>query len=163
MTSRTRRYVAPILAFVAASLVGPLLMLLLGRMWSSFDEGDLHSIFFVHDITFLLWPGPLILGMLGMLSVVGIEWHESVLTVRGVGVNVVLFGLVGVLATTLTKRPRHVTFAYVGIAALLVTMDLLLSGGVSYFFQTPWPSWLALLIALGVYALPFYVLARSKT
>jgi hypothetical protein len=69
--------------------------------------------------------------------------------------NVVFFAALGLLLAVIARRPRVVLIAYIATCLLLAAVEAWASGYALAYF-----SWSALGVALFLYALPFWALAR---
>lgn len=136
-----------ILTFGVSGLIGPLVRL---ATWppSKLANDASTSASFVYDLVFLLWPAQL-------LAVAEASVGQAAAIALAVGTNVILFALVGVMVGLVAKRPAAIVALYA-----LLGVSLLLFGLWGAGFSTAHLNWLAFLVALLVYAIPFLVVGR---
>ena len=135
------------LVFAAGSLLGPLLR---WATWppSKFMEGPLLPIGdFIYYLVLLLWPAQL-------LAVMEVSTGRLVAGIVAVGVNILLFGLVGVVAGIFAKRRLAL------LALYLLTCILVLCFAVWAVGSLADTNIYSLVVALLLYAIPFWVITR---
>lgn len=105
----------------------------------------------INDLVYLLWPAQ-------ALAVVEVNIGTNKAIFFAVAANILLFGIVGVLVAIVAKR-----------RAFFIIMYFLLSGLVLYWalwgagFSFAYINWLALAVALLLYAVPFFIIgSRMK-
>lgn len=138
------------LLFVASALVGPLIR---WATWppSKFMNGPLLPIGdFVYDLVLLLWPAQ-------PFAVIEVNTGSLVAVAVAVGANILLFGLVGVLAGVLAKWRLGLLALYVLVCALVLLLALWGAG-----FSIAYLNVIALVVALLLYAAPFWAVARLR-
>lgn len=133
-----------ILVFVATGLVGPLIG------WVMWPPGPTESSLanFLYDLILLLWPAQ-------PLAVMEASPGTPAAAAIAVGANVLVFGIAGMIAGCVARRPAYLVALYF-IACLLVLLVELWIGGFSLANVSPAP----LLVALLVYAVPFFSVMR---
>jgi hypothetical protein len=136
-----------LIIFAVAGLIGPLIQWI---AWppSEFATGASESMAsFVSDVVFLTWPSQ-------MLAVVG-GVGPTVATALAVVANVCLFGILGATTAMLASHTRGYVVVYSILACLIALLALWGAG-----FNTAHLSVLAMLVALMIYATPFYIAWR---
>lgn len=147
----TCRLSVSLLVFVIAALVGPLLRWLTWPPGKFGLETSPYIGDFVYDLVFLLWPTQ-------SLAVVeaSIGWFFA--TTIAVSANVALFGIVGVISGVLAKRSRRLLVLYAVTCTLLILFE---AWGAS--FGLGYINFLAVLVAVVLYAIPFWAVARLES
>ena len=136
------------LIFIASAFVGPLIRL---ATWppSKFEQGSFLSIGdFVYDLVLLLWPTQ-------PLAVIEVNTGSWVAIVVSVAANILLFGLLGVVAGFSAKQRLGLLALYVVVCALVLLLALWGAG-----FSFAYLNVVALLVALLLYAVPFWATDR---
>lgn len=132
-----------ILVFLACGLVGPLLR------WATWPPkpasigGD-----FVYDLVLFLWPTQ-------PLAVMEATVGPAAATALSIGANVILFGVVGLVAAAVAARVSRLIALYV-----LVCFGVLLFALSTAGFSVAYVNMGALLVAFVLYALPFVAISR---
>lgn len=128
--------------------VGPLVRWL---TWppSAFEQNTWSVVStFVYDLVFLLWPTQ-------SLAVIEVNSSTAIVRLVAVGSNILLFSIVGVLASFLAKKRRGLIALYVGLGLLLTLFSLWGAGFNLLYFNA-----FAYFTALLLYAVPFGLTAR---
>jgi hypothetical protein len=133
--------------FVVASLFGPLIRLL--TPYANFDGSVSDRISrFVYDLVLLLWPAQ-------PVAVMEASIGRLAATMLALGANVLLFGVIGFVVGMSPKRGVWVA-SYVSTCVLVLWVGLWGDGfSVAHF------NWFAFVVALTLYAVPFWVAART--
>lgn len=126
------------IVFGLVALIGPLLGLLM------------RGVDFFYDLVFLLWPAQ-------PLAVIEASIGSFLATSLAIVVNVVIFSVVGLLVGAIVKKTQWLIALYGVVAALILLLALWGSG-----FSAAHFSWLAFVVALAVYATPFWLVARRS-
>ena len=132
-----------ILVFLTCGLAGPLLRWATWPPKPASPGGD-----FVYDLALLLWPAQPLAVMeatIGPLAAIAFS----------IGVNVVIFGVVGIVAAIVADRISRLTALY-ALVCLGVLLFALWTAGFSVAFVNMG----ALVVAFGLYALPFVTVSR---
>ena len=137
------------LTFAVAAFAGPLIRLVtwppsrFERMTSTGVER------FVYDLVFYLWPTQL-------LCLAEPSKGSSTVVLLSVLGNVLLFGLLGFAVGAGADRRGVVPLTYLAVCGLLVLFALWEGG-----FGPEHVSWLPLVSAMSLYAIPFWLIARA--
>lgn len=136
-----------VVAFGALALLGPLIRF---AAWPpSKLEREVPSLArFVYDTVFLLWPTQ-------PLAVIEANAGRLTAAVVAIGANILLFGVLGLLVAAIAKTPT-VLVAFFAFVCAALFLFALWGAGFSFAFV----NWLALAIALLVYSIPFWIVAR---
>lgn len=142
-----RRVLVATVTFGVSALMGPLVRF---ATWPPSKLGNEASASgsFVYDLVFLLWPAQL-------LAVAEASMGRLAAAALAVGTNVVLFAFVGVVVGLVAKKPA----AFVALYGLL-SVSLLFFGLWGAGFSPAYLNWFALVVALLLYAIPFWAVAR---
>jgi hypothetical protein len=140
-----RRLFRSIAVFAAAGLIGPLIRYV---TWPpSADPSPFNM--FIYQLVLLVWPAQ-------PLAVVEATIGPFLGGVYAVGVNVLLFAVLGFLATPFARRGAWMLFAYAAVCGLVTWYALLWSGFDAAYLHLP-----ALAAAFVFYALPFWLIGRA--
>lgn len=139
-----------VLVFATAALVGPLLRFI---TWppSRFREMTSAAIGeFVRDLVLLLWPTQIL--------ALGTAAFSLKIAALSIGGNLVLFTLLGLVVAGVARRRGGMLLTYVGVGFLLLLFALWFAG-----FRGASVNWFALLAALLIYAIPFWLVMRAPS
>jgi hypothetical protein len=103
---------------------------------------------FVRDLVLLLWPTQIL--------ALGAATFNLTIAALSIGGNLVLFTLLGLVVAAVARRRGAVLLTYVGVGALLLLFALWFAG-----FSAASVNWIALLVALLIYAIPFWLVMRA--
>jgi hypothetical protein len=145
-----RRVTYSTLVLGGAGLAGPLIRWI---TWppSEFEHRTSYELgYFVAGLVLLLWPAQ-------PLATVEASLGEFIAGVIAVVTNVLLFAILGGVIGLLSWRSRNVAWTYVTVSACVLLFALWGSGWSLTFLN--WP---ALLTALFLYGIPFYVIAQFE-
>lgn len=136
----------PVLIFLIGGMVGPLLR------WTTWPPGPVGTTVsdLTYDLVMMLWPTQ-------PLAVVEANTGLPMAVAISVGANLVLFGVVGLIAGLLARRPRWLIALYACVSLMLILLASWSTGG--DFSIT---NLIALVIALGLYAGLFIASFRSS-
>lgn len=134
-----------ILVFLACGLVGPLLRWATWPPKPASTGGD-----FVYDLVLLLWPTQ-------PLAVMEATIGPVAAIALSIGANVVLFGVVGIVAAAVADRVSRLIAFYVVVCLGLLLFALWIAGFAVAFVNIG-----ALVVAFVLYALPFVAVSRMS-
>jgi hypothetical protein len=143
-----RKIFVAVITFGGLALLGPLIRF---AAWPpSMLEREAPSLArFVYDTVFLLWPTQ-------PLGAIEESAGRISAAVVGIGANILLFGLIGLLVGAVAKTPSALAAFFAIVCAALILLALWGAG-----FSFAFVNWLALVIALLAYSIPFWVLVRA--
>jgi hypothetical protein len=141
----SKRIAITTLLFALTGLFGPLLR------WATWPPAKLESSTFVSDLVLLIWPTQ-------PLAVIEASAGPALAALAAVGVNVLLFAVLGLLAGVLAERRNGLLLLYLGVG-VLVALFALWSAGFSFAYLNA----LVLVVGLLMYAIPFYLTARMAS
>jgi len=142
-----RRYIISILVFVIAGLIGPLIAFVAYKYIDTLPFG-LHVI--INDLLFSLFPTQ-------MLAVVEVTIGIIQAAALAIGANVMIFGVLGFVVAYFAKQRQQLIVVYT-LVCLMVFVWTFLGAGYSFKYL----NWIALLLALSIYAVPFCIVERLR-
>lgn len=134
-----KKLILSLLIFLSGGLIGPFTRWI---AWPPSSGSPLEKL--VYDLVFLLWPAQ-------MLAVAEATTGETAALLLAIGGNILLFAIVGILIVVIVGKLQTTLTAYVLLATGIILLALW-GAGFDYKFLNA----LALLIALGIYALLVY-------
>ena len=146
---RMSRTLKSILVFRAVGLLGPLIRFAAWppstvNSWASKSVSN-----FLYDFIVLLWPTQ-------PMAVVETSVGNVAAAALAISANILLFAILGAVVGTIGATRARLMSAYVVVCGLILLFDLWEAG-----FSWAYLNGLALLIALLLYAVPFWVMMRS--
>jgi hypothetical protein len=136
--------------FAGAGLLGPLFRL---AAWppSRFDVLVPKSVSnFLYDFVLLLWPTQ-------PMAAVEVNIGRLAAVALAVGANLLLFAALGAAVGTLARTRARLIVGYAVVSGLILCFDLWGAG-----FSLAYLNVLALVVALILYALPFWIVMRGS-
>jgi hypothetical protein len=141
------KYIKSILVFVSTGLLGPLIALVTYKYSETLPFG-LYSI--INDLLFSLFPAQ-------MLAVVEVNIGTIKAAALAIGANMMIFGIIGFVAAHFAQRRQQLIVVYT-LVCLMVFVWTFWGAGYSFKYL----NWFALLLALSLYAVPFYIYHRLR-
>jgi hypothetical protein len=131
--------------FSAAGLLGPIIRFGMS-LYQKYDSEVSISIYnFIYSLVIYTWPAQPF-----AIMDINIGWFPAYLIATGL--NVILFGFLGLIVALFANSKTHIISVYVFICGL-VFIFAFWGAGFSIFYV----NWYAFIMALLLYAIPFYV------
>ena len=138
-----RETLIAIILFGTTGLFGPTIRLITSIFMKYDSEVSISITRFVYSLVFYVWPAQpfaVIEHKVGCFSAISVS----------VGLNILLFGCLGLIVGLYAKNSTRIKLIYIFIC-ILIFIFAFWSAGFSFFYI----NWFALIVALFLYAVPF--------